>query len=649
MEASMKSAIRSLRAHFLLAAGLALLPCFEAGAQAFTDISAGLTGVRVSSAAWGDYDNDGDLDILLAGEDAGFNLIAKVYRNTGGVFSDINAGLTGVYFGSVAWGDYDNDGDLDILLTGNVGGTFVAKVYQNTGVGFTELLSAGLAAVDQSSVAWGDYDNDGDLDILLTGRDSGSNPVAKVYENTGSGFTEFSAGLAGVEFGSVAWGDYDNDGDLDIVLAGRGAGFNNRIAKVYENTGSGFTEFSAGLTGVEQSSVAWGDYDNDGDLDVLLTGETGINNPIAKVYRNTGSGFTDIVAGLSAVERGPAAWSDYDNDGDLDILLGGVDATATVVTRIYQNTGGVFSDISAGLTGLFTSSAAWGDYDNDGDLDILLAGQNSGNVPMTKVYRNDGTVFNTVPSAPANLSESVSGSSVTFSWDPSTDTQTPSAGLTYNLMVGTTSNGIDINSPMANVSNGYRRVVRLGGTNHNESWTLNDLPDDCYFWRVQAVDHAFAGSPFSEEGTFCNTTVSPLNLTHVRLRQDVDGGNGAITLRGEFIDNNVVPPFTAPPVEVEVTDNLSLGQIHVFMACTTSRSRVRCTDRVGSSSFAATFRPLRQQPDVIRFKITFRRLSIDGPFEAPVTVTIRHSAGVVRSDAVDDCRATGVGLDCREF
>ena len=77
-----------------------------------------LTGVNNSSVAWGDYDDDGDLDILLTGYDGSNTLVAKVYRNDGGVFVDIGAGLTGVNYSSVAWGDYDNDGDLDILLTG---------------------------------------------------------------------------------------------------------------------------------------------------------------------------------------------------------------------------------------------------------------------------------------------------------------------------------------------------------------------------------------------------------------------------------------------------------------------------------------------------------------------------------------------------
>jgi len=511
----------------------------------FTDIGAALAGVS-GSVAWGDYDNDDDLDLLLTGQDAGFNPTAKVYRNDGsGVFTDIGAGLTGVLSESVAWGDYDNDGDLDILLTGFTGfggGNEIAKVYRNDGSGAFTDIGAGLAAVGGGSTAWGDFDNDGDLDFLLTGTSSVSpSGISKVYRNDGSDtFTDIGASLAGVGSGSVAWGDYDNDSDLDILLTG---GHPNRgISKVYRNDGGGtFTDIGAGLAAVGGGSTAWGDYDNDGDLDILLIGFMGIVRFFAAVYRNDGGGiFTDIGTDLTAVGPGPVAWGDFDNDGDLDILLNTRSGSATV----YRNDGGgTFTDIGAGLTtGFGAGSVAWGDFDNDGDLDIALTTLGAGSSPIAKVYRNDGTVFNTVPAAPINLSQSVSGNSVTFSWNASSDVQTPSPGLTYNLMVGTTSNGIDINSPMANVSTGYRRVVQLGGTNHNESWTLNDLPDGCYFWRVQAVDHTFAGSPFSAEGTFSiggNFCVKPFVLLadeNVEINSQVNS-DGDIHANNDIIFN----------------------------------------------------------------------------------------------------------------
>ncbi|KPA09735.1 hypothetical protein MHK_010062, partial [Candidatus Magnetomorum sp. HK-1] len=247
--------------------GLSVLPPFS------EDENIILPGVKYSSVAYGDYDNDGDLDILLTG-DTGSSKIAKVYRNTGGMFSeDTGLSLTGVIDSSVAFGDYDNDGDLDILITGFPGSSYIAKIYRNTGGMFSEDTGINLTGVRDSSVAFGDYDNDGDLDILLTGY-SDSVRIAKVYRNTGGLFSEDTGiNFTGVSVSSVAFGDYDNDGDLDILLTGDTG--SSKIAKVYRNTGGSFSEDTdINLTGVSYSSVAFGDYDNDGDLDILLTGTT---------------------------------------------------------------------------------------------------------------------------------------------------------------------------------------------------------------------------------------------------------------------------------------------------------------------------------------------------------------------------------------
>jgi uncharacterized repeat protein (TIGR01451 family) len=376
----------------------------------FTDSGAVLTGVASSSVAWGDYDKDGDLDILLAGESSG-GPVAKVYRKESGGFVDSGAALTGVYISSVAWGDYDNDGDLDILLTGfDFDGNSVAKIYRNGGGIFSD-SGVALTGVGASSVAWGDYDNDGDLDILLTGYDGGG-AVAKVYRNdgpaAGSGwnFVDSSAGLTGVYYGSVAWGDYDNDGDLDILLTGTTSGDSTgAVAKIYRNDGPAagagwnFVDSGVALTGVHQSSVAWGDYDNDGDLDILLTGRDGGNNRVAKVYRNdgpaAGSGwnFVDSSAGLTGVADSSVAWGDYDNDGDLDILLTGRNGGGGIVATVYRNDGPAagsgwnFVDSADALNGVANGSVAWGDDDNDGDLDILLTGATGGG-GVAKIYRN---------------------------------------------------------------------------------------------------------------------------------------------------------------------------------------------------------------------------------------------------------------------
>jgi hypothetical protein len=492
------------------------------GGPLFSDVGAGLTSVAFSSAAWGDYDNDGDLDILLTGDSGSGNLVAQVYRNGGGAnpaFSDIGAGLIGVRSSSVAWGDYDNDGDLDILLTGRSAGGPVARVYRNSGGAnptFSD-IGAGLIGVEYSSVAWGDYDNDGDLDILLTGSASPTSRVAVVYRNSGGlnpTFSDVGAGLTAVEQSSVAWGDYDNDGDLDILVTGDSG--STSVARVYRNGGGtnpAFSDIGASLVGVQGGSVAWGDCDNDGDLDILLTGYTG-SVDVARVYRNGGGvnpTFSDFGAGLPGVDGSSVAWGDYDNDGSLDILVTGV-WMGGFMARVYRNSGGAnptFSDIAAGLSGVFLSSVAWGDYDNDGDLDILLAGLGSVTA-MARVYRNGSSVPNAPPAAPAGLSASGDvGSGTTFTWNAATDAQTPAAALTYNLRVGTTPGGHEIASAMA-AADGFRRVPRIGNANHNLEWSLS-LPFGTYYWSVQAVDAAFAGSPFADEQSFTLTSVNVQN------------------------------------------------------------------------------------------------------------------------------------------
>jgi hypothetical protein len=479
--------------------------CNTVNAQ-FTEVFAGdLPAVQYGTVDWGDYDMDGDLDVLITGF-ANTEKIARIYENNGGGFTEAYPGsLTGVWAGTADWGDFDNDGDLDLVLTGHTGSAYVAKLYQNTGSGFVEVYEGSLTPVRYSSTDWGDFDNDGDLDLILTGH-TGPELITKIYENIGDGFVEaYPGNIIGIAYGSVSWGDCDNDGVLDILLTGYS---NEAIGRIYKNTGTGFVEVYAGqITGAYWGASELGDYDNDGDLDIVLSGRDNLSNIISKIYNNTGSGFVEVFAGsLIGVHswecQNNISWGDYDNDGDLDILVTGRNVADVKFSRIYRNNGSSFSEVFAGsLTPVAMSTVAWGDYNNDKKLDILLTGNSAGGILITKLYLNECPVANTKPTTPENCNIVASGTDVTLSWDKATDSETLQDGLSYNIYVVSADAEGFIRSPQSDTTsdedNGYRYVSSVGSIQYCESgYTLKNLAEGTYNWGVQAVDAGFLGGSF---------------------------------------------------------------------------------------------------------------------------------------------------------
>jgi hypothetical protein len=520
----------------------------------FYNIGAGLTPGS-GGVAWGDYDNDGLQDIMLGATTNG----AQLWRNTGNGFSNINVSF-GVSGGSsVAWGDLDNDGLLDLAIV-NSGSTAFRR---NTGNGFTNPLP--FVGFVGSAFALGDYDNDGRLDVLVS-----ASLTFQLWRNTGSGFVNANAGLPNYTLNSLAWGDYDNDGQLDILSSGPPGSGGSRV---YRNTGSGFSNSFSALPDVSFGSTAWGDFDADGKLDILIAGATAFSNglvsaAVAQVWRNTGSGFTNINAGLPGVAQGSVAWGDYDNDGRLDILLCGTNTSAGPITQIWRNSGSGFTNINAGLTGVYQGSAAWGDYDNDSRLDVVLIGGDVNKTAVSQVWRNAASPTNSVPTAPSGLSVTISNSVATFSWNAASDAQSPAGGLTYNLRIGTSPGAGDALSAMS-AANGLRRVPRRGNAENRLFATFNYSLDTPYYWSVQTVDGAFAGSPFAAEQDFRVLQPSP-TLVSATVSNLVSGdldGDGIVD-QSEL--NVVLANYFPTSPWLYMTNVAGLGGTNVTFALTNS-------------------------------------------------------------------------------
>jgi hypothetical protein len=361
-------------------------------AAQFEDVTAaaGLTNVAgsCSGVAWGDYDNDKNIDLYVAIGSS--PVVNALYRNDGdGTFTRVGAEAGHITTNRAdslgcAWIDFNNDGWRDLFVDNGGWTSDRNNLYWNLGHGaFSQGEATGLTALSQfrSWPACADYNGDGWVDILLG--ESGSLEglyTLQLYEASGQGtFKPRKLGSLSGRVNDAVWGDYDNDGDPDLYVC-PSAGTNSLL----RNDGSGkFTGVTLGLpTWASATHAAWADYDRDGDLDLSLSDFGG-----TVLYRNNGTnGFAR--AAYLPLAIACAAWADYDNDGYLD-LLAAVGQGEPKKAALYHNNGdGTFSSVSD----VFTQTAdswfgqAWGDFDNDGFMDAVLIHLNGRN----RLYHNLG-------------------------------------------------------------------------------------------------------------------------------------------------------------------------------------------------------------------------------------------------------------------
>lgn len=452
----------------------------------------------LTAAASGDYNNDGFLDVIISGISSwpDNKVLTKLFANNGNfTFTQIDAGIENLNKGAMAWGDYDNDGDLDLLIAG-VNSSNVSKtiIYRNDGANIFTNINANLTGVSYGSVAWGDYDNDGDLDALV-----GGGGTAKLYRNDGNDtFSQVSTSFMWAYFCTVCFGDYDNDLDLDIFVIGA-------QPSVYKNNGQdSFSRIPIASSGLSSAYSKVVDYDNDNDLDIILCGRDNDNNFLTKIYRNDKNDvFTYVPSTLRGLGGGFVDAADYNVDGKIDILVAGNSGSS--ITQVYKGKPDyTFENIGADLKGNIETAGEWGDFNSDSNIDILLTGDNSDNL----IYKNNLNYPNSIPYAPSNLTSTRSGYGIILGWSKATDPNCDSNGLTYNIRIGKTSGGYEIVSPMSNLITGIRNIPKSGNAEYNLGWRIDSLPVGTYYWSVQAVDQGFFGSLWAPEQTFTITTLT---------------------------------------------------------------------------------------------------------------------------------------------
>lgn len=352
---------------------------------------------QVASA---DIDLDGDTDLLITGTSP---ITTTLYLNDGlGNFTSISQpAIVNVYSGATEFADIDNDGDQDVLITGNTSSPMAtANLYLNDGNGVFTLSSASsIEASFGGDIDFGDIDADGDLDLVITGKNSSDELFVKLYINDGSGSFSLVSGtpFIPVWFSSVEFIDTDNDNDLDLLICGEDTS-NTSNTTLYLNNGSGTfsTASSTPFSGANFGDIAYGDTDNDGDQDILITGVNPNGQNIAEFYLNNGSSFSLVASTtIPGVSLHSSSFADFNNDGKLDLLHIG-SASGGLIGHIYENTGSnnfILVD-STTIAGSYNGSNVVSDLNGDNKLDIVTTGT-SFTLPVRapKIYFNQSIIL----------------------------------------------------------------------------------------------------------------------------------------------------------------------------------------------------------------------------------------------------------------
>jgi len=292
--------------------------------------------------------------------------------------------LDGTGSRGVAWADYDNDGDEDVIIT-EAGSGSKNDLFRNDGGVFTQITTGPVATDDGDSrtACWGDYDNDGYVDLYITNLGGQNNFL---YKNNGDGsFTSVTNSETVIHGGSsvsAVWADFDNDGFIDLFVTNSGVELNS----LFMNNGDGTFRSITGQTIVTDAADSRGcaavDYDNDGDIDIFVANAADGENDV--LYQNDGgANFTGVYSGPVHDEKtvsSGGSWGDYNNDGWLDLY---VSTREGEPNKLYKNNQGAFIRVSSTVMPADSSvsyGSSWVDYDNDGLLDLFvgnIAGQRS--------------------------------------------------------------------------------------------------------------------------------------------------------------------------------------------------------------------------------------------------------------------------------
>ena len=287
------------------------------------------------------------------------------------------------------WGDINHDGRQDLVLMGEQPDKYVTSIYINNNDHFSKMIVPELIPLSNGSLSLLDFNNDNYLDLFYTGMDTDGIKHTLLFKNiNGNSYVKMATSFENVNLSSHTWFDFNNDGFLDLVLSGLNDK-NQIITKTYiNNKNESFYSQEHNLASIYSGSTTSIDYDKDGWTDLLITGKSEGARRICYLYRNEkGIAFHKVIE-LDGVTDGDSKWGDINNDGFPDLVIAGYDGE-NYQSRVYTNNKGTLQfsqNLSVPLGGC---DLEWLDYDGDEDLDLISIGGINNTSPKTVLYTND--------------------------------------------------------------------------------------------------------------------------------------------------------------------------------------------------------------------------------------------------------------------
>lgn len=457
-------------------------------------------GVYNGVSVIGDINNDNNYDIFFTGYGVG-NYEASFYLNNGnGTFSYFKPdNFVGFGNNTADLIDFDNDGDLDVFIAGQYAlQQYVAILYLNDGNNtFTELLVDFIPGISSCRSDWGDFDNDGFIDLAIIG-EINSVPTTKIFKNiNGQNLVEIPTQITNISSGAIKWIDIDNDNDLDIFLVGRIASWNYK-AQIWENNNGTFTKILDTLA-FRYASADIGDYNGDGFMDIICTGV--FDQAFASkliLFKNLGNKtFQQVQTNILGISQGDIKFADLNQDGLLDICLNGIHKTDSLwIGYFYLNLGNdnFYLSFPDTVTSLKWANIAVGDINNDNRTDLFITGRYDYQDYRNYLYINNFLAINQKPLPPTQLTATTIGDTVIIEWNDGLDDKSPS--LTYNLQIGSTPDSSQFYA--SNSSNGKHLLFKPGNCQTRKSAKFIIPQTGTYYISVQSIDNSYIASDFSE-------------------------------------------------------------------------------------------------------------------------------------------------------